>query len=156
MCIIPILYIVDIYAIIITVRRARETEAPARKEVNTMTNNMIIFWASVELMKEGKLSGTGRMVEIELDDGQRISVEEPEEIHTFAAWKKMGFIVKKGEKATAQINIWKHTVKQLPTDTPSEEVNKANKLINDQGGQENMFRKTASFFTAAQVQPLTA
>lgn len=121
-----------------------------------MTNNMIIFWASVELMNQGKIKGTGRMVEIELDDGRRIEVEEPEPLHTFAAWKQMGYIVKKGEKATAQIDIWKHTTRQLPTDTGNEATDQANRAINEQGGQQKMFRKVASFFTASQVQPITA
>lgn len=120
-----------------------------------MTNNEIIFWASYELMKQGKIKGTGRMIEMETEKG-RVKVEEPEALHTFAAWKQMGYVVKKGEHATTQITIWKHTSKQLPTDTGNPETDKMNKAINDQGGQESMFRKVSSFFTFAQVQPIGA
>ena len=119
-----------------------------------MTNSQIILTHSIELMKQGKIKGTGHMMEYVIEDGSRIQVEEPEALHTFAAWKQMGYSVKKGEKAVAQITIWKHTTKMLPTDTESADMNKMNQQINDQGGQSKMFMKVASFFTASQVQPI--
>lgn len=65
-------------------------------------------------------------------------IEEPS--HAFAAWKKLGYVVKKGEKAAFKARIWKYTTKQ----TEEGEV------------ENNMFLKTAHFFTASQVKPLDA
>jgi hypothetical protein len=62
-------------------------------------------------------------------------------------------MVKKGEKSSIKFPIWKHTTKMLNTDTGNAELDKMNAQINQQGGQTNMFMKTAAFFTAAQVEP---
>ena len=59
-----------------------------------MTNNEIIFWESYELMKQGKIKGTGRIIEMETENG-RVQVEEPEALHTFAAWKQLGYVSRK-------------------------------------------------------------
>jgi hypothetical protein len=120
-----------------------------------MTNEMIIMNASLKLMEEGILKGSGVFGEIETDLGTQ-TVELPEEIHTFNGWKARGFSVKKGAKSEIRISIWKHTTKMLKTDTDNEETNKMNQQINDQGGQTNMFMKVAAFFTAAQVEPIKA
>lgn len=77
-----------------------------------MTNEMIIFNARLALMEDGKIGGTGRMMEIEDEDGEKRKIEEPEEIHTFLIWKELGFSVKKGEKAIAKFDIWKYTQKK--------------------------------------------
>ena len=103
------------------------------KEENTMTNEQIIFNESINLMEQGKLNGTGNMITIITvnSDGQeeKKQIEEPEPIHTYAAWKQLGFQVKKGSKAVAQINIWKHVsrkeeieVKYTDGTTGTEEV----------------------------------
>ena len=121
-----------------------------------MTNEMIILNASLKLMEEGILKGSGVFGEIENADGSKTSVELPEEIHTFNGWKQRGFSVKKGAKSEIKIQIWKHTTKMLRTDTDNAETNKMNQQINDQGGQSNMFMKVSAFFTAAQVEPIKA
>lgn len=121
-----------------------------------MTNEMIILNASLKLMEEGILKGSGVFGEIENADGSKTSVELPEEIHTFNCWKERGFSVKKGAKSEIRIQIWKHTTKMLRTDTDNAETNKMNQQINDQGGQSNMFMKVSAFFTAAQVEPIKA
>lgn len=105
-----------------------------------MTNEQIIFNERCELMKSGIIGGTGRIIEFETDNGEKIQLEEPEEIHTFAAWKAKGFSVKKGEHAKASFTIWKCTTK------------KAEKK--DDEDTKRMFLKKAHFFTAAQVEPL--
>ena len=118
-----------------------------------MTNAAIIFNESVRLMNEGIIKGTGEFVTMEDEDGNKFEVEMPEPIHTFAAWKTMGYSVKKGEHAVAKFAIWKHTSKMLDTDTGNAEADKMNAQINEQGGQTNMFMKVSAFFTQSQVEP---
>lgn len=119
-----------------------------------MTNAMIIMNESLRLMEEGILKGSGQYGQLVKEDGTTETIEFPEEIHTFAGWKQLGFSVKKGEKSTIKFSIWKHTTKMLPTDTDNAETNKMNEEINREGGQENMFMKLSSWFTAAQVEPI--
>ena len=120
-----------------------------------MTNAQIILHESVRLMNEGILKGTGQKGYLETPLGP-VEVELPEAIHTFQRWKELGFSVKKGEKSSIKIRIWKHTTKQLDTNTGNEATDKMNALINEKGGQSNMFMKTAAFFTFAQVEPIKA
>lgn len=121
-----------------------------------MTNAMIILNESVKLMESGVIKGTGQFVEVEDADGNKKRLEIPEEIHTFAAWKSMGYSVKKGEHAVAKFAIWKHTAKMLDTNTGNAETDKMNAEINDKGGMQNMFMKVAAFFTADQVEKIGA
>ena len=118
-----------------------------------MTNEMIILTESLRLMDEGILKGSGRRGTMETDLGP-VEIEFPEAIHTFQRWKELGFSVKKGEKSSIKIRIWKYTTKMLDTNTDNAELNKANAMVNEQGGQSNMFMKTAAFFTFAQVEPI--
>ena len=105
-----------------------------------MTNEMIIFNERTKLLNEGKISGTGRTITIETNEG-KISVPEPEEIHTFQMWKSLGFSVKKGEHAIAKFPIWKYTKKDADPETLTE-------------AEEKIFMKIAAFFTIAQVEPI--
>lgn len=108
-----------------------------------MTNAMIIFWQSVELMEAGVIGSTGRILTMELPDGSTKEIQEPEPIHTFACWKGMGFSVKKGEHAVAKFPIWKGS----------------EKVVKDADGNDTdekdlkMFRKEAFFFKSSQVEP---
>ena len=120
-----------------------------------MTNAQIILNESIRLMEEGILKGSGQFCEIETETGT-ITVELPEVIHTFQGWKDLGYSVKKGEKSSIKFPIWKHTVKMLNTNTGNAELDKMNTQINEQGGQTNMFMKTAAWFTFAQVEPIKA
>ena len=120
-----------------------------------MTNAQIILNESIRLMEEGILKGSGQFGEIETESG-KIQVELPEAIHTFQGWKDLGYSVKKGEKSSIKFPIWKHTTKMLNTNTGNAELDKMNTQINEQGGQENMFMKTAAWFTFAQVEPIKA
>lgn len=61
-----------------------------------------------------------------------------EECHTYNRWKSMGFQVRKGEHAAFKAKIWKQGKKKVETEAGEEE-------------QGRMFMKTASFFTASQV-----
>lgn len=113
-----------------------------------MTNAMIIFNESVKLMDEGKLHGTGEFVNVEVN-GEMKRLEMPEEIHTFNGWKERGFKVKKGEHSAIKFPIWKYTEKakqpEEMTGNPLEDA-----------PVSNMFLKLSSFFTAAQVEAITA
>lgn len=120
-----------------------------------MTNEQIILNESISLMEQGILKGSGQFAEIETEEGTK-TIELPEAIHTFNGWKELGYSVKKGEKSNIKFPIWKHTVKMLNTDTGSEELNKMNQQINEQGGQTNMFMKMSAWFTAAQVEQIKA
>lgn len=108
-----------------------------------MTNAMIIFWKSVDLMNTGVIGTTGRTLMMELADGSTQEIMEPEAIHTFACWKSLGFSVKKGEKAIARFPIWKGSEKAVLDDNGNETDEKSLK----------MFRKESCFFSASQVEP---
>lgn len=120
-----------------------------------MTNATIILNESIRLMEEGLLKGTGEYTEIETENGTQ-RIELPEAIHTFNGWKQLGYQVKKGEHSKIKFPIWKHTVKLLDTNTGNEATDKANTLINQQGGKTNMFMKMSAWFTAEQVEPIKA
>ena len=120
-----------------------------------MTNAQIILNESIRLMEEGILKGSGRFGEIETDTGT-ITIELPEDIHTFNGWKALGYSVKKGEKSSIKFPIWKHTVKMHDTNTGNPEIDKMNAITNEHGGSQRMFMKMSSWFTFAQVEPIKA
>lgn len=108
-----------------------------------MTNQQIIFNESQRLAEVGIIDYTGRVFQMELDDGSEVMIEETEEIHTYNAWKAMGFQVQKGQKAVAQFVIWKHKNGKVDEETGEE-------------GAGRMFMKKASFFTRKQVEKIEA
>lgn len=105
-----------------------------------MTNEMIIFNSRLELMKDGKIGTTGRIMIIEDESGKK-QISEPEEIHTFQRWKELGYKVKKGEHAIAKIMIWKYIEKKESQEEKEEE-----------SIQKEMFMKQACFFSPEQVE----
>ena len=107
-----------------------------------ITNAMIILNAQMQLMEQGKIGTTGRMIRVQFEDGEQL-IPEPEPIHTYQHWKESGYQVRKGEKAVASFGIWKYTSKAK--DTASEEE-----------AQEKgfCFMKTAFWFTASQVDKI--
>ena len=86
-----------------------------------MTNAMIIFNNSVELMEQGIIGTTGRTVVVEDQNGNKKELKEPEAIHTYTKWKELGYKVQKGQKAVASFCIWKHTVKEASDETKEDE-----------------------------------
>ena len=101
-----------------------------------MTNEAIIFNEAQRLAADGKIKYTGRELQIHLDDGSVQVVKETEPIHTYATWKSMGMMVRKGEHAVTKLVIWKHTEK-----------------VNEDGEKDaKMFMKTAHFFSRSQVE----
>lgn len=110
-----------------------------------MTNAQLIFNASMELLKDGTIKGTGRFFTYEDENGEKKTIEEPEALHTYAKWKELGRQVKKGQKARATIQIWKQ--------------GKAYTKKNSETGQDEekegrMFMKNAFFFTIDQTEPI--
>ena len=110
-----------------------------------MTNAEIITNAQIQLMEDGIIKGTGRMIEALITDKDgnetRKMIEEPEAIHTYGGWKELGYQVKKGEKAKASFTIWKY-VKPKKKDENQEEP------------ESRMFMTKASFFTIDQTEKI--
>ena len=71
-----------------------------------ITNAQIILQASLALLAEGVLKPTGRVFVQEMPDGTKAEMPEPEPIHTYNGWKKLGYQVKKGQHAKATFPIW--------------------------------------------------
>ena len=107
-----------------------------------MTNREIIWEQRCNLAEQGRIGYTGREVRVTTVNMGEIVVREPDEIHTYAAWKQLGFQVKKGEKAIAKFTIWKY----------------ASSTIENENGEEEetgkMFMKQAFFFSPAQVEKI--
>lgn len=70
-------------------------------------------------------------------------------LHTFAEWKRMGFAVKKGEKARMQVEIWKKSTKIVAKatmpDGTEEEIESG-----------RFYKKLSHFFTFDQVEKMAA
>lgn len=112
-----------------------------------MTNQQIIFNESMKLMEAGTIGTTGRTFTYETEDGEKITVKEPEAIHTFAKWKELGRQVKKGEHAKASFMIWKQ----------GKDSKKAQEEAEKNGTEApagHMFQKKAFFFTLDQTEPI--
>lgn len=70
-----------------------------------MTNNQIIFAAEQQLAEQGVIAYTGRVFEAVDASGEKIQFKETEQIHTYQAWKQLGFQVKKSQKAITKLLI---------------------------------------------------
>ena len=111
-----------------------------------MTNQEIILREQINLMKEGKIGSTGRMIKIILDK-QEMIIKEPEPIHTYATWKQLGYQVQKGQKAVASFMIWKFVSKEKEPDQMT-----GNPILDTP--DEKMFMKKSNWFTFSQVQEI--
>lgn len=114
-----------------------------------MTNQQIIFNESMELMKAGIIKTTGRTFEYTSEDGEQITVQEPEALHTFAMWKQLGRQVKRGEHAKAAFTIWKAGKGKAVQEEENAEAD-------GEKADVKMFMKKAFFFTIDQTEPITA
>lgn len=102
-----------------------------------MTNAEIIEKQARKLMEQGILKVAYQQDATD-ENGNAVKVDMPEALNTFAAWKSLGFKVRKGEHAVAKFGIWKYNTKK-----------------NEDGEDESyMFYKTAAFFSASQVEKL--
>lgn len=111
-----------------------------------MTNEQIIFNESMRLMEAGTIGTTGRIFTYDTEDGEKITVQEPEALHTFAHWKDLGRQVKKGEHAKAAFMIWKagkgKAEKEADANADCEQE------------KTKLFMKKAFFFTIDQTEPI--
>lgn len=112
-----------------------------------ITNAMIVFNAQQQLLEQGKIKATGRMIKVDTPEGLKV-FPEAEEIHTFQHWKEHGYQVRKGEHAVATFSIWKYTSKAKGKS--EQEAQEANEEEN--GGF--CFMKKAFWFSASQVDPI--
>lgn len=106
-----------------------------------MTNEQIIFNARLGLLEQGKIGTTGKTIVFENLEGEKVEMLEPEQLHTYKEWERLGYGVMKGQHAIVKLNIWKHVVR------------KADKV--DEADRETMFMKLSSFFSQSQVEPLS-
>lgn len=112
-----------------------------------MTNQQIIFNASMNLMEQGIIGTTGREFTFEDENGEKHTVLEPESIHTFQRWKELGRQVKKGEHAKAAFTIWKAGKGKASEEDAQADGEKAENI--------RMFMKKAFFFTIDQTEEIT-
>lgn len=114
-----------------------------------MTNSEIIFRNRVFLMEQEIIKGIEGTSMIWSDEEGEREIQIPEEIHTFNEWKKMGYMVQKGQHATAKFPIWKKSKgKGKQDEEPDEKQEDPAKT----GGR--FFMKMAFFFTMDQVKPI--
>lgn len=118
-----------------------------------MTNAQIIFNESVRLMEEGIIESTGLKIEVVTESGETISMLEPEPIHTYAAWKSLGFQVKRGETAIAKFLIWKAGRSRQQEESVDAAAENGTEISPE---RVKMFMKTAHFFKASQVERIAA
>lgn len=84
-------------------------------------------------------------------------------VHTFDAWQKAGFKVRKGEKAAFSARIWKHVEKPVVLTAEDVAAMNAGNMVEgieyhegDTISRENFIKKNAYFFTYAQVEKAPA
>lgn len=105
-----------------------------------MTNEQIIFEKRCELMEAEVIGTTGRYYNVVDENGNEKRLMEPEEIHTFLAWKALGYGVKRKEKAIATFPIWKYAAKKKEAENGEEQE------------EERVFLKMSCFFSSSQVE----
>lgn len=112
-----------------------------------MTNAEIIMRESLELAEQGILATTEATFTDE--NGEEVTLNVPEEIHTFDQWKKSGRIVKYGEHAIAKFAVWsptKKTQKMLDENDGKVDEKKKSEL--------KMYMRNACWFKKSQTQTI--
>lgn len=116
------------------------------------TNAQIILSNAIDLMEAGVLK-PGEPCTIIDEDGNEREGFLPEEIHTYAAWKELGYQVRKGEHAKASFPIWK-PIKEKGT-AKGRDL-KTKEVIEYETESRRMIMVRAHFFTRDQVEPIAA
>lgn len=121
-----------------------------------MTNSEIIKRQQIELFNCGVLKGTGNY--FEGLDGNLI--EEIEPIHTYSAWKQLGYQVKRNETAIAKFMVWKYVKAKYKG--KNKKVEKIENTIEDYDKESSKadtgycVMKNAAFFKFSQVERIQA
>ena len=110
-----------------------------------VTNKVLIMIESVKLMEQGILKGSG--VYGQTPEGKMI--EFPEEIHTYQAWKSLGYQVKRGEKAIAQFPIWKYV-----SGIKKQNISEVREDADIEKNKAYCRMVTSSFFKSSQVEKI--
>ena len=113
-----------------------------------MTNAQIIFNESIRLSEEGKIGTTGRLLKVVDGEGNEKIIPEPEAIHTYDEWQRMGFQVKRGEHAVAAFKIWVYSRKLEKLPMKNVKTGDTEDVEEESG---NYYMKTAYFFSSSQV-----
>lgn len=113
-----------------------------------MTNAQIIMQEKIRLADEGILKIVGWET-FETPDGEEVDIPKIQPIHTYQAWKKLGYQVKRGEKAVAKFPVWKYLTKkkkeeEVPDDADGEDKKRSGKC----------YMKMSAFFTDEQVEKI--
>ena len=113
-----------------------------------MTNAEIIFKNRVFLMEQEVIKGIdGTAIMWKDEEGER-EIQIPEEIRTFDDWKRMGYIVKKGQHAVAKFQIW------MPKKGKAKKQEQEQEQEQEEEKMKGFYKKVAFFFTAEQVEPI--
>jgi len=73
-----------------------------------------------------------------------------EAIHTFEAWKHMGYSVKRGEKSITRFSIWKKGNKMRDITVKTDDGKEEQQTVNI----GNFFMKDSCFFASRQVEAI--
>lgn len=112
-----------------------------------MTNAEIILGEQIRLADEGiiKILGWDTFT---TDEGEEVEIPKFQPIHTYQAWKKLGYQVKKGEKAVAKFPVWKYLTKKKKAEDDEADEDKT------KVGNGRCYMKVSAFFTDEQVEPI--
>lgn len=113
-----------------------------------MKNSEIVFANRVFLMEQGVIKGIPGTSLLWKDDQGEREIMMPEEIKTFDAWRKEGFIVQKGQHAVAKFQIWMPKTKKGKKVEAGESENADDAEMIAKG----FYKKLSYFFTRDQVQ----
>lgn len=113
-----------------------------------MKNSEIVFANRVFLMEQGVIKGIPGTSLLWKDDQGEREIMMPEEIKTFDAWRKEGFIVQKGQHAVAKFQIWMPKTKKGKKVEAGESENADDAEMMAKG----FYKKLSYFFTRDQVQ----
>jgi len=113
-----------------------------------MTNEKIIFNESLRLVEEKKIGTTGRILTVRDAEGNTKTLPEPEPIHTYDEWRRMGLQVRRGEHAVAAFPIWMYSNKTVKLPMKNVKTGETEDVEEESG---NYYMKTASFFALSQV-----
>lgn len=114
------------------------------KNFENMTQEEIQEWAALELMVLSGKTNT-EIIELELLAAGVFNFKyNGENLNTYAKWRKLGYQVRKGEKAYMKCELW--TPCKYKKEDQEEKKEKKE-------GYTKMFLKKSALFTAAQVKP---